>query len=285
MTDVQVVPARAAVAAVAQTARNSDSAANTTFFAKESVTMHAKVGLLPPGVSAAAHGRGAQIPSPATGGESGRGAPPTLEFRAPVWCYQILFWAGRERAFGDEPQIPGPLDIPVWAVPATGAVHAVDVDTLVAELQPQFDVAKQIWKEEDAPLAAARTVFKAPKLAKGLLRTVTREMGSVIDDIRAIGDTVEDARPSPDRPTATQPPIEGVDYRTWMTVKAGLVRDAVHPTHVEVYAVHRDVPAGRWPAVDAAWQSRADADPGLGAWVTYDTQRLEPVGAAWGAEP
>ncbi len=33
MTDVQVVPTRAAVAAVEESARNSDSAGNNTFFA------------------------------------------------------------------------------------------------------------------------------------------------------------------------------------------------------------------------------------------------------------
>jgi len=285
MADTHVVPARAAVAAVQMYARNSDSNSNDTFFAKETVPIHAKVGLLPPGVSAAAVGRGALIPAMPTWAEAGLGAPQVVEFRAPVWAYQILFWAGQERTFGEGPQIPGPIDIPVWAIPATAAIHAVDVDTLVAELQPQFDVAKRIWKEEDAPLAPVRTVLRSPRLAKGLLRTIVSEVGSVVDDIRGIADSTEDVRPAGDRPTAAEPAVEGVDYRTWVTVKAGLVRDEVHPSHVEVYAVHRGVPAGRWATIDAAWQARAAADQGLAAWVAYDLRRLTPTGASWGPEP
>lgn len=283
-TDRRVVPARAALAAVVHTARNSDEAQSDSFFSGETWTCAAKVGLLPPGVPAPAIGRGALIPGQPAWAESGLGAPQDVPFRTPAWAYQILFWAGRERAVVKEHEIPGPIDIPVWADPDTGEIVAVDEEGLVAELQPLADLGKRIWKEEDAPLAPVRSALRAPKRAGGLFKAIKDQVVDLVDDVKAIGDT--GAPPPGPRPgPPDHPPVEGVDYRTWMTVRAGLVRDAVHPTHVEVYAVHRGVPAGRWAAVDAAWQARAGEDATVGAWAAFDQARLEPFGAVWGPEP
>jgi hypothetical protein len=168
----EAVAARAAVAVVTSLARNSDSAANDTFFAKERIQLGAVVGVLPPGVSAPAIGRSALIPGQPAWAASGLGARQDVTFKAPVWTYQILHWAGRERPFGDREELPGPIDIPVWAEPATGRIIAVDVDRMVAEMQPLFEWARQVWKEEDAPLAPVRTVLRSRKLVKGLLRKV-----------------------------------------------------------------------------------------------------------------
>lgn len=278
----QVVAARAAVAAVSYLSRNSDSASNNTFFAKEKVEMGAVVGLLPPGVSAAAVGRSALIPSVHYWAESGLGARQDVRFRAPTWTYQLLFWAGRERTFGDGVQVPGPVDIPVWADPSTGQVVEVDVDRMVVELEPQFEDAKRIWKEEDAPMAGARTVLKAPKLAKGLLRKIKDEVGDVVNDIKAIGDTGAPPAGHGARPDdASHPPIEGVGYQSWVSIRGRLVMDDVHPTHLEVYVTHRGVPAGRWAAVDAAWEQRAAADPRLAAWRDFDIGHMSVLGSRW----
>jgi hypothetical protein len=269
------------VAAVSYLSRNSDSASNDTFFAKERVQIGAVVGLLPPGVTAAAVGKSALIFGQHYGTDAGVGARQDVRFRAPTWTYQLLFWAGRERGFGQGAQIPGPMDIPVWADPATGRIVDVDVDRMIAELEPQFDVAKRIWKEEDAPMASARTVLKAPKLAKGLLRKIKDEVGDVVGEIKAIGDPGTPPQEGPRPSDADHPPIEGVGYRRWVEVTAGLQRDEVHPSHLEAYTTFRGVPAGRWPAVDAAWQQRAANDGRVAAWRDFDVKHLIQVGARW----
>jgi hypothetical protein len=277
-----VVPARAAVAAVNLVARNSDSAANDTFRAKAKVEMAAALGLLPPGVSAAAIGASALVPHAHHWAESGLGARQDVRFRAPIWTYQLLFWAGRERPFGDREELPGPVDIPVWADPATGRIVEVDVDRLVAELEPQFELAREIYKEEDAPMAPVRTVLRGPKLAKGFLKKMKDEITDVVGDIRAIGETgapPTDQGPRPD--DGSHPPIEGVGYQAWVCLRGGLVMDRVHPTHLEVYVTHRGVPPGRWAAIDAAWESRTAADTRLAVWRAYDIGRMSPLGARW----
>jgi hypothetical protein len=278
----EVVAARAAVAAVTLVARNSDSAANDTFFAKERVQMAAALGLLPPGVSAFAVGRSALIPGQPYWTDAGLGARQDVKFRAPIWTYQLLFWAGRERTVNKADEVPGPIDIPVWADPATGQVVEVDVEAMIAELEPQFDLAKRIWKNEDAPLAAVRTVLKAPKQAKGLFKAIKAQVVDVVDDIKAIGDTGAPPPEAGELPTDAEfPPVEGVAYGRWVTIRGALVMDAVRPEHVDAYTTHRGVPAGRWPAVDAAWEARAAQDPRLAAWRTYHIDHLSQLGARW----
>lgn len=276
----QVVPARAAVAAVSYLSRNSDSASNNTFFAKERVEMGAVVALLPPGVTAAAVGKSALIVGQHYWQEAGLGARQDVRFRAPTWAYQLLFWAGQEREFGDGLQVPGPVDIPVWADPTTAQIVEVDVDRMLAEMEPQFELAKRIWREEDAPMAGARTVLRAPRLAKGMLRKLKDEIGDVVGEIKGIGDPGTPPLDAGPRPTA-DPPIEGVTYRTWIEVRAGLARDEVHPAHVEAYTTFRGVPAGRWADVDAAWQQRAAADPRVAAWRDFDVKHVGQLGARW----
>lgn len=281
MTEVQVVPARAAVLAASLLARNIDEANNTLVFAKASHHMGVVAVLLPPGVSAAALGMNALIPSTAGWRDAGLGEKQSVDFHAPVWTYELLFWAGRERQTKVTPEIPGPIDIPVWVVPDTGAIHAVDVDTMVTELEPQFDVAKAIFKDEDGYYSGVRTAIKAPKLAVGFLKSLKGEVADLVNDIKGIGDTGQP--PGHSRPTeADHPAIEGVDYRAWVSVKAGLERDRVHATHLDQYLGHRGVPVGRWPAIDAAWQTRVDADPSLGAWADFDLRRMRMTGAVWG---
>jgi hypothetical protein len=63
--------------------------------------------------------------------------------------------------------------------------------------------------------------------------------------------------------TAADPevaPIEGVSLETWAAVEVGIGRDRVAPADHDAYAQGYGVPAGRWAAVGAAWQSRMTAD-------------------------
>ncbi len=290
MTEQQVVAARAAVMNIAENV-HTDSQGSGSLWANESMPLGAKVVVLPPGVAAAALGRGALfVPGSREWTEAGLGHPQTMTFTVPAWAYQLLFWAGRERLEGPDaglPEVPGPMDIPVWADPATGAIVGVDEAGLLVELEPQKELAREIWKNEDAPLASMRAVAKAPKRAKGFLKSLTSEWTS------AISEMVDDIKgQSPQRPAgverpddASHPPIEGTTYRSWVTVKAGLVRDRVHPVHVDLYAAHRGVPPGRWAAADAAWAQRAAPDPTLAAWSSYDVHRMTPTGTHWDDDP
>jgi hypothetical protein len=60
-------------------------------------------------------------------------------------------------------------------------------------------------------------------------------------------------------------PIEGVTLEMWAAVEAGVARDRVAPADLDAYAQRHGVPAGRWPAVSAAWQARMMSDWRVGA--------------------
>ena len=274
---------RAAVLAASERTGQSDGAEPIPRFSStRERNMAAKIVLLAPGVRAAALGRGALRPGGPEWAAAGLGNPQTITGRLPHWALIVLESAGNERLF-DGFEIPGPIDVPVFADPADGRVLALDEEAIAAEVAPFRDTAMKIWKREEGWLRTPRIVLGAPRSALRLARTVG---GSLPGEIAGI---VADLRPAPppgpeagERPSdASHEPIEGVGYRTWVTVRAGLVRDDVHPTHVGLYATHRGVPADRWPAVDAAWSARAAADPRLGTWSAYDLRRLEPTGARW----
>ncbi len=290
MTETPAVAARAALMAVDENV-NTDSQGSGSLWANEKLPIGAKVVVLPPGVAAAALGRGVLF---VTGSrewvEAGLGEPQMVRFDVPAWAFQLLFWAGRERFEGPDaglPEVPGPIDIPIWADPSTAAILAVDEPTLLAELEPQRELAKTIWKHEDAPLSSVRAAFRAPKRAKGFLKSLTSEwtsaIGEMVDDIKG---QVPQRPAGSARPTdESHPPVEGTSYRSWVTVKAGLVRDRVHPIQVDLYAAHRGVPTGRWGAADAAWSALAAQDATVGAWSAHDVHRLTPTGTHWDDDP
>jgi len=273
---------RAAVLAASERTHPSDgSDPIPRFSATRERDMAAKIVLLAPGVRAAALGRGALRPGMPEWGEAGLGKPQRVEGRLPHWALTVLVYAGDERLI-HALEIPGPIDVPVFVDPANGRALALDEEAIAAEVAPFRDTAIRIWKREEGWLRTPRVVLGAPRSAVRFARS----MGSSWRD--GIAELVTDLRSTPpgpeagERPSdASHEPIEGVGYRTWVAVRAGLVRDEVHPTHVELYATHRGVPADRWPAIDAAWSARAGADPRVGTWSAYDLRRLEPIGARW----
>ena len=207
------------------------------------------------------------------------GLPPAQNaiVEVPNWCATLLFWSRRERIDTGE-RMPGPLDVPVW-VDETGAVVEVAREQLAQELEPWRDAGVRIWKQDHALLAPVRTAAGAPK---GVLRFA----GSLVKEWKgAISEAVADlrtARPAGVRPDdASHPPVEGVGYELWIQIRALLVRDEVHPQHVDHFTHFRGVPWGRWAAVDAAWLARVAADPPLKAWADYDFLRFKPTGATW----
>lgn len=196
----------------------------------------------------------------------------------PNWCAELLIWSRRERIDTGE-RMPGPLDVPVW-IDAAGAVAEIARDQLAEELEPWRDAGVRLWKQDKTLLAPVRTAVSAPK---GMLRFG----GSLIKEWRgAIGELVADMKnarpmdvPRPD--DASHPPVEGVGYELWIQIRTLLVRDEVHPQHVDRFTHFRGVPWQRWQAVDDAWLQRVAADPRLKAWADYDFIRFRPTGAVW----
>ena len=243
--------------------------------------MVASLVLLAPGVRAAGLGRGALTKASSGWTEAGLGEPQRFEARLPHWALIVLRYAGEERVL-DKLTIPGPIDVPVLVDPANGRVLAFDEAELLAEAAPWRDVAIAIWRREEGWLRTPRAVLGAPRSAVHFARGLGREWRDGISDLAT---DLRSTAPGPEageRPDgASHEPIEGVDYRLWVTVRAGLVRDTVHPSHVELYTTHRGVPPGRWAAIDAAWSARAAADPRVGTWSAHDLRRLETWGALW----
>lgn len=231
--------------------------------------------LLPPGFRAAGLGREVLRPSSSEWSRFGLGEPVRVRSRMPGWAEIVLTNAGKEREF-DRHEIPGPIDVPVGVGP--DGVVAIDVPAMVRELEPFRATAMKIFKREDGWLRTPRIVLGAPRSAVTFARNLTGELRSDLADIglKAPGPEAGE-RPG----DASHPPIEGVGYVAWVNVAAGLVRDDVHASHVDLYAGTRGVPAGRWAAIDPAWQTRAREDPRLATWSDYDRRRMRSTGAKW----
>lgn len=279
------VPMRAAVLASSERETTTFGGESTfpSFSPNSKERVRTRVVLLPQGVRAAGLGRGALRPGSSEWAEAGLGADQVVESRLPNWAQLVLANAGNERQL-DNHVIPGPIDVPALVDPATGAVYELDVNTLLAEIAPLRATAVKIWKVEDGWTRFPRTVLGAPRSALHFARNLGTDWKDGISEL--VTDVRSPAGPPPaevgERPTdESHAPIEAVGYRTWVTVRAGLVRDAVHPSHVELYATHRGVPPTRWTGIDAAWGARAAADPRVGAWAEHDLRRLSPVGARW----
>jgi hypothetical protein len=69
--------------------------------------------------------------------------------------------------------------------------------------------------------------------------------------------------------------IEGATIEMWAHVEVGTVRDRVPPKNYDTYAEQYGVPAGRFTAIAAEWQKRAQADWRIGASVTAERKRTK----------
>lgn len=74
----------------------------------------------------------------------------------------------------------------------------------------------------------------------------------------------QDITPATDDPALS--PIEGVDLDTWAHVQVAITQARTSPGDYDAYATeHHGIPAGRWTAIDAAWNARVRADWKIGA--------------------
>jgi hypothetical protein len=90
--------------------------------------------------------------------------------------------------------------------------------------------------------------------------------GAVKDVAGGIKGMFEERLPDDGGLAATDPSlagIEGVDFDTWVAVRAGLVRERVKKKEHDAYAASAGVPAGQWAQIDAAWFARMNGNPGL----------------------
>lgn len=167
---------------------------------------------------------------------------------------RLPFWVGWCVVVGDT--------IPVLVDARTGRPD--DFDAPALELQ----------------MAPCLPLYEAEAKRRSSLRYELREAGISGEEVRNAKETVKALRHLPrqwkeavfEKPVpgggldASDPllaPIEGVDFDTWVSVQAHLVRERVPRSRYDEVAVGHGVPAGRWAAVESAWRSRMAGNPGL----------------------
>jgi hypothetical protein len=81
--------------------------------------------------------------------------------------------------------------------------------------------------------------------------------------------------PNPRPTTETHPPVEGVDYETWIRATVGIVRKKIPPSEHAAYYESCGFPAGRGEAISAAWYERVKTDAVLSGWYVQDSANLD----------
>lgn len=133
--------------------------------------------LLPPAVRAPALGRTALAPNTPEWRAAKLGLPQRVPVRIPNWCLELLEEAGRER-FDGLPQVPGPIDIPVWADPTSGAIAHVEIPQLIAELGTWRDQGISLFRQNRGPTSGIRSAVKTTSGAGGPPRPPTWRRGT-----------------------------------------------------------------------------------------------------------
>ena len=114
----------------------------------------------------------------------------------------------------------------------------------------------------DWPAAAAEWQGRAGRLDEA---PPPGSIAELDEQRRAADQAAIEAAPPPPPPPPDIEPIEGVTLETWAAVEIGVGRDRVAPADHDAYAQRHGVPAGRWAAIDAAWQARMTSDWRIGA--------------------
>lgn len=150
-------------------------------------------------------------------------------------------------------------EIAVRVDPASGAVIGYDRAALETEFTPRI-----------GELRAGRRPESLFDLEKGELANLPAAVKDLRKDLRnlphQLKDAMADRPPSGGGLAGDDPllaPIEGVDFDTWVTVQAAVVRERVAPRDHDALAQRHGVPVGRWPAVQSGWQARMKGNPGL----------------------
>jgi hypothetical protein len=130
---------------------------------------------------------------------------------------------------------------------AVEALYAERTDELKVA-RKRFSSLRHLYRQD---VGVERSQLSA---ARDILREAAGAPRKIWGDIRAT-----DAAPLPQGDPC--PPVEGVDFTTFVAVQAALVRDRVGKADHEAVATAMGVPPGRWAVASDAWMRRVRSDP------------------------
>ncbi len=139
-----------------------------------------------------------------------------LQFNAPNWVGVLVS--------SDSTAYRLHMDIPVWA-DENNTLHSVDVEAMMAELEPRRQRASEIWGKEDGVFSDLHAILGAPQQIAKAAKSLFALPGDILKSIKEIGQkedpTIPDPTPKPYRPDLSQyPPVDGMDYQTIVTLQA-----------------------------------------------------------------
>jgi hypothetical protein len=189
-----------------------------------------------------------------------------LQFDAPNWVGILVC--------SDESVYSRHIDIPVWGDPETGKIYRVDLEAMLAELEPKRQRASEIWGLVDGPFSdyfairdLPKTLIKTGKDLASLPRFWAGAVKDMVDDMNGKGKPPEPIPPHAMPDLSQYPPIEGIDYETWALFSA-----------VPAKIMESGVALETWLAADKGWQARVMKDWKLGALYGNDVERIRKVG-------
>lgn len=136
-----------------------------------------------------------------------------LQFDAPNWVGVLV--SSESTAYRLH------MDIPVWA-DENDNIKSVDMEAMLAELEPRRQRACEIWGKEEGFFADLHAIVGAPKEIAKAAKSLFALPGDIIKSIKEIKDSgfkddpkPADRVPKAHRPDMSQyPPIDGMDYKT-----------------------------------------------------------------------
>jgi len=187
------------------------------------------------------------------------------------------------------------VELPVLVDPERAERIMIDWDgfeaaggkQIVEDLGDQYrrDAVRDVLSQDPVQRESARTTVETWLGEVRAGRMSREDFGGYVDEnvdsgllTAEEGAAAKERAATPDpRPTPeTHPPIEGVDYETWIRATVGIVRKKIPPSEYDAYYQSHGFPAGRADAVNAGWYERVQSDDVLQGWFTRDYAELDP---------
>ncbi len=185
-----------------------------------------------------------------------------LQFDAPNWVGVLV--SSHSTAYRLH------MDIPVWA-DQNGILKSVDLEAMLAELEPRRQRASEIWGQEDGVFSDIHAILGAPKEIAKAAKSLFALPGDIFKSIKEIKDSgfKDDAKPADPVPQAHRPnmsqypPIDGMDYKT-------MVMLSVKPELLDGSGFTKEscLAAGK------QWNTRIHSDWKLSTLYSTDVDRL-----------
>ncbi len=194
-----------------------------------------------------------------------------VKFNAPNWVSKLVVShvSSYERH----------IDIPVWA-DGNGNIQSVDVDSMLAELEPRRKKASEVWGKQEGILSDFHQIAQAPKEIFKVAKTLAAFPGEIFGAIKDIknSEVKEDLTPmelvpKEERPDLSQyPPVDGLSYQMMVGFQA----------KPETIAQSEYADRKRMMAAGKAWNGRIIADPKLARLFFCDVDRVKKgASASW----